>query len=231
LANLKIEPTIPWCLPAIALLLWLMWLYLGGRGWPHRNAGYRKQLLRANLVSWHSFGWSLVAGILAIAALAGYWIISFQLFRMAPNLILPQRFASSPVFIGAIILGASLVAPITEESAVRGYLQSVLEREFSPITAIAFSSLIFALAHVSQGVAIPKLFVYFLVGIVFGSLAFVNNSILPVIPVHILADLTFFLFIWPKDGMRELIWHHPADIWFWFHVIQAVGFTLLFIFT
>jgi membrane protease YdiL (CAAX protease family) len=89
------------------------------------------------------------------------------------------------------------------------------------------SSCVFALAHLSQGAAWPKLLVYFLVGVTFGTMAYLNNSILPVIPVHIAADVTFFLLIWPKDATRQLVWESGADTWFWVHVGQAVLFTLL----
>lgn len=225
--NLKTSPTIPWALPAMLVVLSLMWRYLSGKGWPRSTSEERRRLLRANPVSLQAFTWSMAAGLLAIAALAGYWIITFQLFKMPANLLLPARFASSPLLIAAIIIGASLVAPITEESAVRGYLQTVLEREFSPLTAVSLSSVIFALAHVTQGIAGPKLFVYFLVGLTFGAMAYFNNSILPAIPVHIVGDLVFFLFVWPHDATRPFIWLNGADMWFWIHLAQAIGFTVL----
>jgi Type II CAAX prenyl endopeptidase Rce1-like len=86
---------------------------------------------------------------------------------------------------------------------------------------------VFALVHVNQGLQWPKLLVYFLAGVVFGAIAYFNNSILPGILVHILGDLTFFLFVWPHDTTRTLVWQNGADLWFWIHVAQAVLFTLL----
>jgi len=102
-----------------------------------------------------------------------------------------------------------------------------LEGQFQPATAVMLSSFIFTLAHVTQGLSVSKLTVYFLVGVTFGTMAFLNDSILPVIPVHIAADLVFFIFVWPRDATRELIWHVGTDVWFWLHVVQAVGFTVL----
>jgi len=226
-ANLRTSPTLPWCLPAIIIVLWLTWQYLGGKGPPHSTATKRKLLLRANLVSAQAFAWSALAGALAIGALAGVWIVCVRVIRMPPNPLLPGNFASTPLLVACIIVGASLVAPIVEESAVRGYLQTTLEREFRPATAVMLSSFIFAVAHVTQGLSLPKLTIYFLVGVTFGTLAFLNDSILPVIPVHIAADLVFFIFVWPHDSTRELIWHAGTDGWFWFHIVQAVGFTVL----
>jgi membrane protease YdiL (CAAX protease family) len=226
-ANIKNSPSIPWALPALIAFLWMMWQYLGGKGWPKSTSDRRKNLLRANPVSKRAFMWSAVAGLLAIGALAGFWIVSFRLFPMHANPLLPSAFTSSPFMMGAIILGASLLAPITEESAVRGYLQSSLERSFRPFTAVVLSSLVFAIAHLSQGLAAPKLAFYFLVGVTFGALAYFNDSILPVIPVHIAGDLIFFLFIWPFDRTRTLVWQSGADTWFWLHVAQTIVFAVL----
>jgi membrane protease YdiL (CAAX protease family) len=226
-ANLGTAPSLPWSLPAIIIVLWLTWQYLGGKGPPRSSANERKLLLRANSVSSQAFAWSAIAGMLAIGALAGVWVVFARLFRMPANPLLPGNFASSPLLVACIIAGASLVAPIVEESAVRGYLQTTLEREFRPATAVMLSSLIFALAHVTQGLSLPKLLIYFLVGVTFGTMALLNDSILPVIPVHIAADLVFFLFVWPHDGKRAMIWQSGTDGWFWLHVMQAICLTVL----
>lgn len=226
-ANLGTTPSLPWSLPAIVIVLWLMWQYLDGKGPPQSTAKRRKLLLRANPVSTRAFIWSAGAGIFAIGALAGVWIVFARLFSMPPNPLLPGNFASSPMLVAGIVAGASLVAPMVEESAVRGYLQTTLEQEFRPSTAVMLSSFIFALAHVTQGLSLPKLTIYFLVGVAFGTMALINNSILPVIPVHIAADLTFFIFVWPHDATRERIWQSGTDAWFWIHALQAVGFSVL----
>lgn len=126
-----------------------------------------------------------------------------------------------------MLVMASLVSPLTEEAAFRGYCQSVLERELSGPAAVAISSLLFALAHVTHGLFWPKLLVYFLAGVAFGVMANVTNSILPGIAVHILADLTFFTLVWPHDAARRLVWQGGADAWFWAHAAQAVIFTAL----
>jgi membrane protease YdiL (CAAX protease family) len=223
-ANLNFVPRVPWCLPGLCLFLIFVWRYLGGSGWPRRTSQRRRILMRARSVSRSAFAWSVVAGLLAIGSLSGFWILMFRLVPMHPNLILPARFSSSPVFTTAIILGASLLAPIVEEISVRGYLQSVLERDFSPVVAVVLSSLVFAAAHVSQGLAWPKLLFYFLVGATFGSIAFLNDSILPVIPVHVAGDLLFFLFVWPYDESRISIAQHGPDLWFWVHVVQTIAF-------
>jgi membrane protease YdiL (CAAX protease family) len=196
-------------------------MYCQPGGWL-RN---RKLLLRANPVSREALAWSIVAGLFAIIALAGFWIITFRLFPMQANRLLPAQFTSSRILIAAIMIGASILAPISEESGIRGYLQASLERNFKPATAVAMSSIVFAVAHVAQGMAWPKLVCYFLVGVTFGTLAYLNDSILPVIPVHIAGDLIFFLFVWPHDKTRSLVWRTGADLWFWIHIVQMIVFT------
>jgi hypothetical protein len=50
---------------------------------------------------------------------------------------------------------------------------------------------------------------------------------LPGIAVHIIADLTFFVLVWPFDRKRQLLWKSGADLWFWFHTLQAIMFTAM----
>jgi membrane protease YdiL (CAAX protease family) len=210
----------------MAVVLWLMWNYLGGNWWPRYTSNARRRYLRANQVSGRIYTWTLVAGILSIAALTGYWIVLFSLVRMRANL-LPDL--SKYPLITLVVVGvmASLVSPLTEEAAFRGYCQVILEREFPAAIAIIISSILFALAHLTQGFFWPKLLVYFLAGLVFALPAYLTNSTLPTLPVHILADLTFFIMVWPKDASRKLVWQGGADAWFYIHAAQAIVFTFL----
>jgi hypothetical protein len=77
--NLQSSPAVPWSVPAMALLLWLMWSYLGGRGWPRGTSEARRRCLRANRRSGRTYLWALVAGVLSVVALAGYWIVLFRI--------------------------------------------------------------------------------------------------------------------------------------------------------
>jgi hypothetical protein len=69
--------------------------------------------------------------------------------------------------------------------------------------------------------------VYFLAGLVFGLTAYLTDSILPGMAVHVGADLTFFTLVWPHDTARRLVGDGGADAWFWVHVTQALVFTAL----
>jgi membrane protease YdiL (CAAX protease family) len=217
---------VPWSVAAMAVVLWLLWQYLGGRWWPRRTAESRKRNLRANPVSGAAFAGALLAGVLSLVALAGFWIVFFQLLKTPANILDdPLKY---PLFTIVLVVGmSSLVSPIVEEIAFRGYCQQILERRFSGATAVLISSLLFMLAHANHGWYWPKLSVYFLAGVVFGAIARLTNSILTSLPVHVLGDLTFFMLIWPRDSARVLVSAGGADKWFWMHVAQAIVFTAL----
>jgi membrane protease YdiL (CAAX protease family) len=216
----------PWSAVAMAIVLWLLWQYLGGGWWPRSTSEARKRDLRANPVSRAALGISVLAGLLSIVALAGYWIIFFQLVKTPPN-VLADASKYPRLTVVLVVAMSSLVSPIVEEIAFRGYCQQILERHFSGTAAVFLSSLLFMLAHVNHGWYWPKLTVYFFAGVTFGAIARLTNSILTSLPVHIVGDLTFFLLIWPRDAKRILVTAGGADVWFWLHVAQAVGFTVL----
>lgn len=169
---------------------------------------------------------AFIAGVLATIALAGYWIVFCQLVRTSPN-VLPD-ISGYPLLIVVLVLGmSSLVSPIVEEIGFRGYCQKILEREFGGPVAVTISSVLFMLAHANYGWFWSKLLVYFLAGVVFGSIAYLTNSILASIPVHIVGDLIFFTLVWPHDTSRRLVAEGGADGWFWIHFAQAAIFTAL----
>ena len=230
--NLSASPAIPWAFPVMAVVLWVMWLYLNGRGWPKSTSHARHALLRATPVSRQTFWWALVAGILSIVALAGLWIALVELTRVGGNPTLPSGSTYPALTVALLLVMGSLVSPITEEAAFRGYGQVILERAFPGAVAIVISSVFFALWHgPTQGFLWPKLLFFFLVGVSFGTIAFLTRSVLPAIPVHIIGDLTFFIVIWPYDATRPFVWQDGVTLWFWIHVAQALVFTALTVLT
>lgn len=158
-------------------------------------------------------------------ALAGCWIVLFQLVRTPPN-VLPDLSGYPLLTVVLVLTMASLVSPIVEEIGFRGYCQQVLERGLSGPASVAVSSILFMLAHANHGWFWPKLLVYFLVGLAFGTIAFLTNSISSTIPVHIVGDIIFFTLIWPHDSTRHLV-TEGGDSWFWIHFAQAAIFTTL----
>jgi membrane protease YdiL (CAAX protease family) len=171
------------------------------------------------------WGWSLLAGLLSLAALAGFWIALVELTGAGGNPTIPDnsRYPVLTVVLG--LLMGSIVSPTTEEAAFRGYAQVILERVFPAATSIVFSSVLFALWHgPTQAFVWSKLLFYLIVGIVFGTIAYLTNSVWPALPIHVLGDLTFFFLIWPYDATRPLVEQSGADFGFWLSVGQAIIF-------
>jgi membrane protease YdiL (CAAX protease family) len=220
-ANLSTSPTIPWAVVVMGLLLWLAWQYLGGRWGPRSTSESRRRLLRANPVTADVFAWALAAGVLSIVALAGFWIVLFQLVTMPGN-ALPD-FSKYPWLSVALALGmASLVASVAEEAGFRGYFQGALEREIGGPAAIVIAALVIAPGHAStQGFVWPTLLFYFCVDVMFGVTARLTDSTLPGIVIHFIGLLIFFTLVWPNDASRPSGGAVGADHWFWIHTGQA----------
>jgi membrane protease YdiL (CAAX protease family) len=227
LANLATTPSVPWAAAAMALVLWSLWSYLGGRWRPERTCEARRHYLRANRVPGRIFAWALLAGGLSVVSLTGLWIVMFRLVRIPGNAVTDlSRF--SLIMIVAVLVMASLVSSIVEEAGFRGYVQVALESHFRGPGAVLISALLIAPAHaLTQGFVWPTILFYFLVDTMLGTSAYLTKSILPGIVVHATGLLIFFGLIWPQDRHRELIWGSGADTWFWIHVAQAVVFASL----
>lgn len=227
IANLAINPAIPWSVIVMAILLWFLWQYLDGKGWPKSTSEARHRYLRARPVSRPVFIWSMAAGMCSIIALAGLWIVLFQLVKVPGN-ALPD-FSNYPLLVVILVLFmASLVASIAEEACFRGYFQSGLEARVGGFAAIVITTLVISPGHsFTQGFVWPTMMFYFFVDAVFGTLAYLSDSILPGIVVHTIGLLIFFAWIWPFDASRHLISEGGADGWFWVHVAQTVIFAVL----
>src|SRR5437660_12668752 len=72
ISNLATSPAVPWAVGVMALLLWLMWQYLGGKWWPRGTSQARRRYLRARPLSVQAFTLALLAGMLSIVALVAF---------------------------------------------------------------------------------------------------------------------------------------------------------------
>ena len=224
--NLKHVPAVPWFVLAEGIVLILFWRYTGGWGWPSATAEARRTYRRANFVPRDLFLKTLIAGVLSIVGLAGWWIVLYRLIPTHPNPLPDISMYTTMTTAAALIIG-SIVSPVFEEIACRGYCQVMLQCITRPVTAVLLSSIIFALLHFTQGVAVSKFIVYFMVGLVFGIMAYITNSIFPGLVVHAIGDATFFLFIWPYDKQRNLITTAGPDTSFWINLVQAIVCSLM----
>lgn len=221
--NLKTGIALPWAVPAAAGLLWLGWRYAGGHGPPAATSEARRRYRRANAVPAQVWGWALLANGLALVALAGLWIVLFQLVKAPGN---PTKaFAGYPIATVFLIVGSgAVIGAVSEEVGIRGYLQGALERTLPAPVAILLAALVLMPGHaLTQGFVWSTLLFYVLVDVVYGATAYFTNSVYPGIVAHAAGLMVFFLMIWPHDASRRLVSAGGADAWFWLHLAQAVG--------
>ena len=229
LANLATSPAIPWSAVAMAGVLVLMAGYLSGRwGPPKRTAARRGALLRFRPVPRATLWWALLAGGLSLLALVGLWVTLVELTGAGGNPTIPSAGRYPAWTIALLTVMGSFVSSLTEEWAFRGYAQVTLESAFGGVGAVLISSLFFGLYHgPTQGFAWSKLLFYFLVGVVFGTIAFLSRSTLPAWPAHLAGDLIFFFLIWPNDAARPYIFRDGVGASFWLYLALLVVFTAL----
>ena len=139
----ELSPKARWSVLAMAVVLWVIWRYLGGSWWPAQDFGSTKE------------NSARPSGL-------GHRLASF----------IPCRRAGY--------------------RRSRGYCQQILERHFSGRVAVLLSSSLFMLTPASRGWYSTKLSVHFLVGIVFGAVARLTNSILTSLPAHIFGESHVF---------------------------------------
>ncbi len=229
-ASLRLAGSIPWAGGPVLLLLgfsflWGYWQYLGGRGWPRRTTESRRQLLRAHALPGVVWAWALSAGILASignVALAFVWgrLIHLQPFTL-PDL---SRYSLLTVF--CLFLGVAVEAGVVEEAAYRGYMQVPLEKRYAPQVAIIIVSVVFGALHILNGYReLTWLLADAVFGAIFGTVAYLTNSILPGVVLHALVDAVRFLVVWTfgPNQPKTLIWESGPDASFWLSLAVTVG--------
>ena len=226
-SNLANSPAIPWSVAVMAFLLLIMWQYMGGRWGPRSTSQARRRYRRATQLPGQVFAWALAAGLLAMVALVGYWIVLFQLVKI-PGRVLPSFSGYPLVTVVLVLLMAPLVSTLAEEVAFRGYFQGFLEQKVSGPVAIVIAALLISPGHsLTQGFLWPIILWYFFADVMLGTIAYLTKSILPGIVVHAIGLLVFFTLVWPYDAQRRLVWETGANAGFWINAVQAILFTAL----
>lgn len=224
LANVKLTPAVPWAAAVMPFVLAALVAFLAGRIGPNRAA--RKAMVPLAQVSAKAWAWSLASGAAAMIAGAALWTVMATIVRVPPNMLPDLKGVPMTTVVPLLLVGIA-AAPLSEEIAFRGYAMTLIRRRFSPTTALIITSVIFAAAHLTQGVYAPKLLVYFLAGLTFGYVALRTGSLLPAMVVHSFGDLTFFTLVWSHDAGRKLLSEGGADGWFFLNVALIAVFTPL----
>lgn len=192
--NARVAPEWPWA--ALAVFAWLgfMLWWLNGGGWPRVTRAFRNSALRLwppDPDAWRGEKLAGTLGLMAImAGIYVFWIVATA-GQPTPDL---SVYPTTAYLISIVLMGA-FVSGVVEEMAFRGYMQSQLER-FGLPTAIAITSIVFALSHLTHGLQALLIMApgYIMASILYGLLAYRTGSILPGMAIHVLGDAshTFF---------------------------------------
>ena len=231
--NLEHGSTFPWAVPPTALYLWFYWRYARGEGWPRSTADARRASCRANRLPDDVWGMAVLAGVLGLGAL-------LLLQRVQSRLVtLPQQQDIDPsqypfLTVIAWVAMSAVVAGVTEETSFRGYMQGPIERRHGVVIAILLTGSMFGFAHATHAEFALTLMPFYLgVAAVYGTLAYLTNSIYPGMLLHaggnVLAALGLFATgtsEWQARPAGEpLIWQTGTDAGFWLTVASALIMT------
>lgn len=226
--NLQHGSVVPWAVPPTLVYLWLWWRYVSGRGWPRATSLARRANLRAVPVPDDAWPAALVAGMLGLSTAV---LISSVMRRLASMTDPPLPDISHVPFPTLLCfqLTSAAVAGIVEESSFRGYMQAPIERRHGPVLAILITAGMFALAHTQNAsFAWGQMPFYLAVAGTFCMLAYLTNSILPGMVLHVSAvAMDGIGQLARADQMRQpaspppTIWQTGADASFWMSCLIA----------
>jgi membrane protease YdiL (CAAX protease family) len=225
--NLEIAPALPWAVVVMAIVLWGIWEYSGGRGGPASTQDERRRYRRAGALPSGVFARALVAGSLGLGALILLWLILFQLVDVPAGRRIDVG-AYPALTVGAAFVMASAVGSVVEELGLRGYMLTRLEGAVGGPLAIIVVSLLISPGHaLTQGFAWPVLLWYFAADVLLGTLSYLSGSIRPGLIVHAIGLLIFFTLIWPADPARSVVAIGDVGASFWLEVAGCIGLAAL----
>ena len=202
--NLRVGTTVPWAIVPMTLYLWAYWRFIGGRWGASSDAAQRRENLRANMISAAVWRASLAAGTVGFGALLALLALTARLVRLPSSspITTPPEMPALTAFL--LLAMQSVVAGVTEESAFRGYMQSMIERKYGVTVAIIVSGTLFGLVHFGNHPSDVFLMLpyYVAVSAVYGALTWAADSILPALVLHSVGD-TVVLTRWWLTGLPE----------------------------
>ena len=229
-ANLKFFPAVPWAVLPAVLYLWLFWRYVNGAWWPHSTAEIRHTTCRANRLSEEVWGASLLAGGLGLVALVLFLSVINRLVKLPAQST--EDVSHIPFMTLTVsLLMSSVVAGVVEESSFRGYIQGPIERRHGPVVAILVTGSLFGFAHFTHPEVTLVLMPYYLaVAAIYGTLAYLTNSILPSMVLHAGGNILGYMDLFTRgraewqasSSPKPLIWETGTDASFWISCVAVL---------
>ncbi len=193
----------PWSFIVMIPLLWVFIKYFSGSWKPENTRVFRKQNFRITGLTARAWLYSAIGIILIVLIEQSGLVVTFRLLEFPA-----ERFSREYQFLEGVpawaawlvIIMISAVAGISEEIGFRGYMQVPLENKYGPLKAISIVSVMFVVVHLHQAWSGPVIFQIFFISVLFGSIAYFSNSLIPGIIAHFLMDICNFSFWWSKLG-------------------------------
>jgi membrane protease YdiL (CAAX protease family) len=228
--NLRYAVAVPWAIIPTAIYLWFYWRFAKGISGPASTKTTRAVLSRANRLSGEVMSMALFTGTIALGALVLSLNVMNRMVRLPSHPT--DELSSVPVFTLILwLIMSAIVAGVTEEISFRGYMQGPIERRHGPVVAMLVTGLLFGAAHFTHDeVTIALLPFYMAVAIIYGTLAYLTNSVLPGILLHAGGNMLAAINLFGR-GQAEwqttttpapLIWETGVDAAFWFASLIAL---------
>jgi membrane protease YdiL (CAAX protease family) len=232
--NLTWGVALPWAILPTTLYLWAYWRVIGGV-WPASSTSDSRRVnLRANRLPAGFWIPALAAGLVGFGALAALLFVAARLVNLpaSAEIAIPPQMPLVTVVL--LLAMGSIVAGVTEEAAFRGYMQSMIERQYGVVMAILVNGVLFGLLHFPNhpGDVLLMLPYYVAVSAVYGGLTWAVDSILPALVLHSAGDVLVLTRLW-ATGRPEwqlaaspppLVWEHGMDAPF---VLAAIACLVL----
>jgi len=189
---------VPWSVLAMGAILILYWMYFRGMWNPSNTQAFRRSSTRQTELKRPVWIWGLMAALFIFLFLNAGWILTFRIVQFQPEVFKTARYLNDfPAWASwSVILMASLVAGICEETGYRGYMQAPIELKYGPVAGISITSLVFAAAHLHQAWASGLFAGIFVLSFMIGYLAYATNSLLFGIIAHVAFDIVNFCYWW-----------------------------------
>jgi membrane protease YdiL (CAAX protease family) len=234
--NLRAGLLVPWAIVPMTLYLWAYFGLLGGQ-WGAAGAERRRANLRANRLPGIVWRVALPAGLLGFGAIVALLAVIARLVRLPVGAPISTPAGMPVATMFALLVMQSVVAGVTEESAFRGYMQSIISREFGVTVAIVASGALFGLLHFPNhpGDVLLMLPYYIAVSAMYGALTWAADSIWPALVLHSAGDVVV-LTRWWLTGRPEwqlsatpppLVWDSGIDASFAVTVLVAILLAIL----
>jgi membrane protease YdiL (CAAX protease family) len=231
--NIKYLPAIPWAVLPTALYLWMYWRFATGAGWPRSGSGTRRGLSRVNQLSGEAWGMALLSGALGLGALVNFSNVMNRLVRL-PKQPLEDLSAIPFITVLLLLIMSAVVAGLTEEISFRGYMQGPIERRHGPVAAILITGSLFGIVHFTHPETTLALMPFYIgVAIIYGTLAWLTNSVLPGMVLHAGGNMLAAMSLvgtgrseWQTPAKPpSLIWETGPDASFWLSCILFLVMT------